>query len=156
MSCQAFCPGGFLKVEPPVRLLIGCVASRDFGDLVHLGGDDGRVAAFAAERGLREDVIVGHAAMPVGEAHVGVAEHMDAAGAIDGAGLDQRVLGLASIGAAVHAQRAADAARNAAQEREPGNAGLLRRARDLDVGHRGAGAQIDAVDRRSRRSRARA
>jgi hypothetical protein len=30
MSCHAFCPGGFLKVEPPVRLLIGCVASRDW------------------------------------------------------------------------------------------------------------------------------
>ena len=29
MSCQALRPGGFLKVEPPVRLLIGCVASRD-------------------------------------------------------------------------------------------------------------------------------
>src|SRR5271155_5504025 len=29
ISCQAFWPGGFLKVEPPVRLLIGCVASRD-------------------------------------------------------------------------------------------------------------------------------
>ena len=28
ISCQAFWPGGFLKVEPPVRLLIGCVASR--------------------------------------------------------------------------------------------------------------------------------
>ena len=29
MSCQALAPGGFLKVEPPVRLLIGCVASRN-------------------------------------------------------------------------------------------------------------------------------
>src|SRR5712672_502635 len=29
INCQALWPGGFLKVEPPVRLLIGCVASRD-------------------------------------------------------------------------------------------------------------------------------
>src|SRR5262245_22743548 len=29
ISCQALEPGGFLKVEPPVRLLIGWVASRD-------------------------------------------------------------------------------------------------------------------------------
>ena len=79
--------------------------------------------------------------MPIGKAHVGVAEHMDAARAIDRAGLDERVLGLTAIGAAVHAQRAADAAGNAAQERQAGDAGLLRRARDLNVGHRGAGAQ---------------
>ena len=59
---------------------------------------------------------------------------------VDAARLDQRVLGLAAIGAAVHAQRAADRAGNAAKEREPGDAGLLRRARDLHVGHAGAGA----------------
>ena len=62
-------------------------------------------------------------------------------GAVDAARLDQRVLGLAAIGAAVHAQRAADRAGNAAQERKPGDAGLLRRARDLHVRHRGAGAR---------------
>ena len=62
---------------------------------------------------------------------------------VDRPRLDQRVLGLAAVGAAVHAQRAADRAGNAAKEGEPGDAGLLRRARDLDVRHRGAGA--DAV-----------
>ena len=74
---------------------------------------------------LREDA---HASLPV-----------------DAARLDQHVLGLAAIGAAVHAQRAADRAGDAAQESEPGDAGLLRGARDLHVGHGGAGA--DAVRR---------
>ena len=72
---------------------------------------------------------------------------MDAAGAIDRARLNQRVLGLAAIGAAVHAQRAADGAGNAAQERQSGDARLLRRARDLDVGHRSAGANVETFDR---------
>ena len=48
--------------------------------------------------------------------HIGIAQHMNAAGAIDRARLNQRVFGFAPIGAAVHAQRAADAARNAAQK----------------------------------------
>ena len=66
--------------------------------------------------------------------------------AIDGARLDQHVLGLAAIGAAVHAQRAADAAGNAAQERQPGDAGFLRRARHFHIEHRGAGTDLAALD----------
>ena len=72
-----------------------------------------------------------------------LAEDADVALPVDAARLDQRVLGLAAIGAAVHAQRPADRAGNAAEEREPGDRRLLRGARDLHVGHRGAGA--DAV-----------
>ena len=60
--------------------------------------------------------------------------------------VDQHVLGLAAVGAAVHAQRAADRARNAAHERQPGDAGLLRRARDLHVRHRRAGPDARAID----------
>ena len=45
------------------------------------------------------------------------------------------------MGAAIHAQRAADAARNAAIEGEAGDAGIGRGARDLHVGHGGAGAE---------------
>ena len=73
-------------------------------------------------------------------------QHVDAALPIDRARFDKRILGLAAIGAAVHPQRAADAARNPAHERQSGNAGFLRRARDFDVGHRGAGAHIEAFD----------
>ena len=38
-SCQALSPGGFLKVEPPVLLRSGWIASRACGDAVHLGAD---------------------------------------------------------------------------------------------------------------------
>ena len=65
--------------------------------------------------------------------------------AVDAARLDQHVLGLAAIGAAVHAQRAADRAGNAAEERQARDAGLLRRARHHHVEHRGAGGDAMAV-----------
>ena len=77
--------------------------------------------------------------------------------AVDGARLDQHVLGLAAVGAGIHAQRAADRAGNAAIEGEAGDAGIGRRARDLHVGHGGAGAERDCPSAlRSRRSRGRA
>ena len=53
---------------------------------------------------------------------------------VDAARLDQRVLGLAAIGAAVHAQRAADRAGNAAEEGEPGDRRLLRGAATFTSG----------------------
>ena len=62
ISSQAFAPGGFLKVEPPVRVLTGWVRGARLGDLVHLGED--RVAArpgVPCEQRLREDHVVGHA-----------------------------------------------------------------------------------------------
>ena len=110
------------------------------GDLVHLGGDRRGVAGRALKQRRGEDHVLGHAAMPIGEMHVGVRIDADVAGAIDAARFDQNVLGLTPIGAAVHAQRAADRARNAAQEREPGDAGLLRGLGDAQIRHRGSGA----------------
>ena len=82
--------------------------------------------------------------MPVAEAHLGIRVDADIAGAIDAARLDENVLGLAPVGAAVHAQRAADRARNAAQEREPRDAGLLRGLRDAQVRRGRAGAHAIA------------
>ena len=67
--------------------------------------------------------------------------------AVDAARLDQNILGLAAIGAAVHAQRAADGAGNAAEEREAGEAGLLRLARHHGVEH--GAARGDAIASRS-------
>src|SRR5262249_45421948 len=90
------------------------------GDLVHLGGDLVRVARPPGEQRLGEDHVLGRAAVAIAVVHVGVGKHLHVAGAIDPARLDQDVPGLAPIGAAVYAQRAADRARNAAQEREPG------------------------------------
>src|SRR3954470_12408697 len=78
--------------------------------------------------------------MTVGVAHVGIGEDANGALTVDAARFDEYVLGLATIGAAVHAQRAADPARNGAQERQAGNTGFLSAARDLHVGQRGAGA----------------
>ena len=46
---------------------------------------------------------------------------------------------LAAMGAGIHAQSAAERARNAAQEGQTIDAGIGRGARDLRVGHRGAG-----------------
>ena len=96
--------------------------------------------------GFREDDIFGHAAVAVAEAHLGVAVAANVARAVDAARFDENVLGLAPVGAAVHAQRAADRARNAAQEREPRNAGLLRGLRDAQVRSRRAGAHAVALD----------
>ena len=83
--------------------------------------------------------------MAIGVVHVAVGEDVHASLPVDAARLDQRVLGLAAIGAAVHAQRPADGAGNAAEEREPGDRRLLGGAADLHVGHRGAGADAAAV-----------
>ena len=146
ISCQALPPGGFLKVEPPVRLLIGWVASRDFGDLVHLGRDRARIAARACEHGFGEYDVVGRAAVAVAVVHVAVGEDADVAAAIHTTRLDQRILGFATIGAAVHAERTADRAGDAAHEGKPGERGLLRGARNPHVGHRGAGAHALALD----------
>ena len=83
--------------------------------------------------------------MAIGKSHLGIAEAAHVALPVDAARLDQHVLGLAAIGAAVHAQRAADGAGNAAQKRQPRDAGLLRRARHHDVEHGGAGDDAMAV-----------
>ena len=84
--------------------------------------------------------------MAIRVAHVGVADTRGCALPVDAARLDQRVLGLAAVGAAVHPQRAADRAGNAAQERKPRDAGLLRGARDaFTSGTAGAGADACAA-----------
>ena len=76
---------------------------------------------------------------------LGDGQHMDVALAVDGARLDHNLLGLAAMRAAVHAERAADAAGDAAIEGEAGDAGIGRGARDLHVGNGGAGAEPRAV-----------
>src|SRR5207248_5679224 len=53
------------------------------GDLIHIGGDRCGVARRALEQGLRENDGIGHPAMTVAVAHVGVAEHVDARAAVD-------------------------------------------------------------------------
>ena len=60
--------------------------------------------------------------------------------------LDHAVARLGAVAARVHVERAADAAGNAAIEREPVDAGLRRRGRDLDVGQRRADADPVAIE----------
>ena len=116
-----------------------------FGDFFHLRRDRGRIAGRALEQRLREDDVVRRAAMAIGVVHVGVGEDVQASLPVDGARLDQCVLGLAAIGAAVHAQRPADRAGDAAEESEPGDRRLLGGTADLHVGDGGAGADAGAV-----------
>jgi len=49
ISSQALRPGGFLKVEPPVRALTGLALAARAGDLVHLGDERRRIAGDAGE-----------------------------------------------------------------------------------------------------------
>src|SRR5215470_4049764 len=116
-----------------------------FGDFIHLGGDDRRIARRPLEQRLREDHVLGHAAVAVAVAHFAVVEGAGAAAAINAARGDQNVLGLAAVGAAIHPQCAADRARNAAQKRQPGNCGILGGPRHFHVRHRGAGPDTHAL-----------
>ncbi len=78
--------------------------------------------------------------MTIGKAELGARHMMDRAIAIDGIGRDQRVLELAAVGPRVGAETAADRARNAGQEFEPGDPRLHRRQRDVEVERAGSGA----------------
>src|SRR6476620_4203031 len=95
-------------------------------DFVHLGRNRRRIAWPAGKQRLCEDHVVGDAAMAVTEIQLVVAAGTGIAAASDAARIDQYVLGLAPIGAAIHAQRTTNAARNAAQERQSGDTRLLR------------------------------
>src|SRR5262245_66327575 len=75
------------------------------GDFLHLRGDLGRIATRALEQRLREDDVVGCAAMAIAVVHVAIAEEAQSALLVDAAGLDSRNLGLASVSAALHADR---------------------------------------------------
>ncbi len=114
-------------------------------DRGHLGGDRVRIAGAALQQRGSEDDILRHAAMTIGKSHLRIAEAAHIALPVDAARLDQNVLGLSPIGAAIHAQRAADGAGNAAEEGEARDAGLLGRARHHDVEHRGAGGDAMIV-----------
>src|SRR4029079_14759926 len=115
------------------------------GDAVHLGEDVRGLARVALEQRLGEDEILRRAAMAILVMKLSDGKHVDVTLAIDSASLDHHLLRLAAMRATVHAQRAADAARNAAIEGKTRNAGLRPRAGDLHVGNGGAGAEPGAV-----------
>src|SRR5262249_13570186 len=98
------------------------------GDFLHLRGDLGRIAARALEQRLREMEAGGRAKMAIAVVLVAFAEAAPRAWSVAAARLDQRIFGLGAVGAAVHAQRPADSAGNAAEEGEPCDRRLLRGA----------------------------
>ncbi len=118
--------GRVLEGRAAGALLDGLVGFAILRNLVHLARDLGGVAGLALIERLGEHHVRRHAAMAVGEVHVRERQHADVALPVDAARLDENVLGLAAVGARVHAQRAAYGSRNAAIEGEPGNAGVSR------------------------------
>src|SRR5207244_5892776 len=84
--------------------------------------------------------VIGRAAMTIAVVHVAVVEDAQPAPSVDPARLDQRVLGLAAVGAAVHAQRPTHRAGNAAEESEARDRRLLRGATDFHIRRSRAGA----------------
>src|SRR5713226_5091699 len=76
--------------------------------------------------------------------HVAVGEDACATATIDAAHLDDGVLGLPAVGAAVHPQRSADGSRDAAEKCKTCNRRLLRHTADLHVGHRRSDANATA------------
>src|SRR6202162_1468432 len=99
------------------------------GDAVHLGEDLGGLPRLALEQRLGENQIVRHAAMAVFIMKLSHRKHMHLPLAIDGPSLDHDLACLAPMRPAVHAERAADAARDTAIEGEASDAGIRRRAR---------------------------
>ena len=87
---------------------------------------------------LREDPVFGDIGMAITKAHVVDRQIVQDATGIDRLGRHQNVLDFRSIGTAVHAQRAANGARNTAEEFQTGTTGPQRRLRGVGVQHRGA------------------
>src|SRR5512146_709176 len=79
--------------------------------------------------------------MAVGVMQLRHGQHMQLALTVHRTCLDHHLAGLASMGAAVHAERTADAAGYAAIEGEPGYAGIGSGAGDLHVRHGSTGAE---------------
>ena len=140
-----------MKVEPPVRLRSGCEFLAGAGDGVHLRADRLRVAWATAERRLDDDGALGHLAVPISVAELLQRPFDDLAGSQHQSRRNKDVLHLAAVGAAVHADEAADGARNAAQELQPGNAGVAgRRGNENAAGAAPAaeGGLVDPLDLR--------
>src|SRR4029450_12515678 len=109
-------------------------------DLVHLGKNLCGLTRLALEQRLGEDHVVRRAAVAIGVAERGNGKHMNVTLAIDRARLDENLFRLAPMRAAIHAERAADAAGNAAIEGEACDPRVGGRARHFHVRHGSAGS----------------
>src|SRR5262249_5286688 len=86
------------------------------GDVVHLGEDCGGLAGCTLEQSPGENEVLRCTAVAIGIMQLGNGKHVHFALTIDSARLDHDFTSLASMRAAIHAQRAADAARDSAIE----------------------------------------
>src|SRR5450631_4114887 len=108
--------------------------------LVHARADRlGRGHQAAKARGGKDDRGI-DAAVAIDELHGGIVEYLFAAVAADAGRFDQHIPGLRTVGASVHAQRAADGAGNAEEKFQPADIGRRRRLGDALVERRRAGA----------------
>src|SRR3546814_8100155 len=96
------------------RLAVGALAL----DLLHARLDLRRIARGAGKPRAETDPVLRQRRAPVRELQFGVAQAVHLAAGIGGFGPDQDVLGLAAIGAGVHAHRAPDGAGHAGEELE--------------------------------------
>jgi len=88
--------------------------------------------------------------MAIAVTHFGERQHMRTTGAVDRTRRYQPILDLSAVGTAIHAQRTANRAGNAAKERQAGDACLLRHARNFHVRHRRTNPQAIIAFRHNR------
>src|SRR3546814_3308150 len=123
------------------RLAVGALAL----DLLHARLDLRRIARGAGKPRAETDPVLRRRRAPVRELQFGVAQAVHLAAGIGGFGPDQDVLGLAAIGAGVHAHRAPDGAGHAGEELESSDAGDPGRRRHVDVERGSATEDVVAV-----------
>ena len=139
ISRHAWWPGGLAKVDPPVRARIGCEASR----AARISSIWRAIAAgspgFAAEPRGDEDPVRIDLGVAVGQPHPIRRDRVPDAAAVDDIGRDQHILELATIGAGIGSEPAADRAGDAGEEFEPGDPGLGGGQRDIQIERPGSG-----------------
>src|SRR5216683_2030103 len=80
-----------------------------------------------------EDPVGRRLAVAIAEAELGCGNAVNLAGTVDGFGRYENLRELSAIGAGIHRHRAADRARDAAQELQPGQRMLARRQRHVEI-----------------------
>ncbi len=123
ISSHAFMSGGLRKVEPPVRARTGCDASR----AARISAMRAAIAAgsprLRPQPGADHHGAMRQSRMAVGERQIGGGQAALLAAARDDLGPVEARGDVAAIGAGVHRHRAADAARDAGEELQPGQPG---------------------------------
>src|SRR5690606_38372280 len=114
-------------------------------DRVHPRLDRRRVAGLSLQPRPEEDPGFRHAAMAIAELHLDRRQAMQIALFVQRLGPDQNILEFGAVSTGIHAQAAAEGARNAEQEFQPGNAVHLRGLRHVDIQWTGARYHLVAL-----------